>query len=75
MEETIEKAKNVLNEGYGIVLITKNEEELLRKKGFAKSGEFKERLEVIGIRIIDEKSKKELILSIQNRLAMFKKVK
>lgn len=71
----LDEVKKILNEDYAIVLITKNEEELLRKKGFAKTGSFKERLEVIGAITLDEKSKKELILSIQNRLIMFKKGK
>lgn len=71
----IEDIKNILNEGYAIVLITQDEAELLRKKGFEKTGEFKQRLEAISATIVDEKSKQDLILRIQSRLAEFKKVK
>jgi hypothetical protein len=40
-----------------------------------KTGEFKERLEAIDAAIVGEQSKKELLLSIQSKLATFKKVK
>jgi hypothetical protein len=68
----IEDVKNILNEGYEIVLITQNEAQLLQKKGFEKTGEFKERLEVIGAILLSDTSKNDLILTIQNRIGMLK---
>jgi hypothetical protein len=71
---SIEDVKAILNEGYAIVLITKNEEESLRKKGLAKTGSFHERLGLIGAKVLNETSKEELISIIKNRLMISEKL-
>jgi hypothetical protein len=60
--------QTILNVGYYIVIITKEEENLLRKKGYAKKGECQERLNAIGAILINEETKSELIQTIKNRL-------
>ncbi len=66
---TIENVKQILNDGYSVVIITKEEENLLRKKGLSKTGEFQLRLYSIGAKLIDDGSKNELIQEIQRRIA------
>ena len=65
----------ILNDCYNIILVTKEEEKLIRKNGLAKSGEYYQRLVSIGAKLIDEVSKKDLILFIENRLKMSTKRK
>ncbi len=49
----IDEIKATLNDGYEIILISKDEEALLRKKGLTKTAGYHERLESIGNKIID----------------------
>lgn len=60
--------QTILNVGYYIIIITKEEENLLRKKGYAKKGECQERLNAIGAILINEETKSQLIRTIKNRL-------
>ena len=65
---TIENVREILNEGYSIVIITKEEENLLRSKKLIKTGEFQFRMDSIGAKLINENSKNDLINSIKTRL-------
>ena len=67
-----ESVKSILNDSYIIVLITKDEEKLIRNKGLAKTGGFNQRLDEIGAILLSDTSKNDLILTIQNRIGMLK---
>jgi hypothetical protein len=64
----IENVRHILNDGYAIVIITKEEENLLRSKKLIKTGDFLFRLESIGASLISEKSKNDLINSLRIKL-------
>ncbi len=64
----IENVRYILNDGYSIVIITKEEENLLRSKKLIKTGDFQFRLESIGAKLISEISKNDLINSLRIKL-------
>jgi hypothetical protein len=66
----INTVKTILNDGYSIVLITRDEERLIRENRLGQIGEFHQRLDAIGARLLNESSKSDLIDVIQNRIAL-----
>lgn len=62
--------KSILNDGYSIVLISRDEERLIRENKLGQIGEFNDRLAKIGAILLNESSKSDLIDIIQNRIAL-----
>ena len=66
----INTVKSILNDGYSIVLISRDEERLIRENKLGQIGEFNDRLAKIGAILLNESSKSDLIDIIQNRIAL-----
>jgi hypothetical protein len=66
----INTVKSILNDGYSIVLISRDEERLIRENKLGQIGEFNDRLAKIGAILLNESSKSDLIDVIQNRIAL-----
>jgi hypothetical protein len=69
---TFETVTAVLEEGYAIVLISKDEECKLREKKLSKKGTFESRLKAIGANLLDHTQKQVLIQEIKDATALLK---
>jgi hypothetical protein len=69
---TFETVTAVLEEGYAIVLISKEEEYQLREKKLSKKGAFETRLKAIGAKLLDNTQKQVLIQDIKDTTALLK---
>jgi hypothetical protein len=69
---TFETVTAVLDEGYAIVLISKEEEYQLREKKLSKKGAFETRLKAIGAKLLDNTQKQVLIQDIKDTTALLK---
>lgn len=69
---TFESVRAVLEEGYAIVLISKEEEQHLREKKLIKKGDFESRLKAIGAKLLNGTQKQDLMRDLKEAIAQFK---